>query len=418
MGAVRRLGGFGLVALVVLLASAGVAAAPGSARSLVAGGGSMPGAIATRQSPQTIYDPGPRVTWLANADLAATATFKFGLGGINADGSMDYATAKEWVRLLNRHKYLGHDNWTMPITPTPNSDSDCSGYNRKGGGWFGLGCTIAPLASLYKYVLRLKSPDTAVQVPDTTTGPFHDFQPYLYWTGIQAKNPSQGFRTLSFNTGWPGSNIYQHFMYVLPILPGNPFNANPAGSGGLYPVDGGSAVYEPGIGTKHEGVTWLADADLAKSQTFNVGNIDKDGSMEQTTAVNWLQQLNQNQLLQQKGWDLPTEKDLSALYSALSLSENQPVVPVPNTTLHGFQNIQPYLYWSCAGTSVQGPCRGKPNKHPQQWSFSFGNGYLGTDLTSNDLYVMVYYPSAVPKPPILPPGRCSPRSPGQPITCK
>ena len=28
------------------------------------------------------------------------------------------------------------------------------------------------------------------------------------------------------------------------------------------------------------------------------------------------------------------------------------------------------------------------------WSFSFGNGFAGTDLTQNNLYVMVHYPAA------------------------
>jgi hypothetical protein len=28
-----------------------------------------------------------------------------------------------------------------------------------------------------------------------------------------------------------------------------------------------------------------------------------------------------------------------------------------------------------------------------QWSFSFGNGFQGTDLTQNDLFVMVYAPN-------------------------
>jgi hypothetical protein len=95
------------------------------------------------------------------------------------------------------------------------------------------------------------------------------------------------------------------------------------------------------------------------------------------------------------------------------LSPQQPVVPVPNITLHGFQDIQPYLYWSCAGTNIEARCHGAPNPNNQQWSFSFGNGYQGTDVTQNALYVEVYYPS--PPRPIPPPiVRCPPH---QPSTC-
>jgi len=41
---------------------------------------------------------------------------------------------------------------------------------------------------------------------------------------------------------------------------------------------------------------------------------------------------------------------------------------------------------------VVGPCTGAPQPG-FQWSFSFGNGYQGTDLTQNELYVTAYYPS-------------------------
>jgi hypothetical protein len=309
----------------------------------------------------------------------------------------------------------------LPITPTPYKDKKCSSKNRKGGGSFGLGCTKAPLAALYKHALGLNWPDTAVSIPDTTTGPFHDFQPYLYWTGVSAGN-NQGFHTFSFNPGKNGSNQNDHFMYALPMLAGNPFGGT--ATTGLQPVDNGQAVWEPGAGPKNAGITWLADADLAKTRTFKVaGKFDKDGSMQETTAVSWVQALNSNGWLQQHhGWNLPTPAELATLYTTLYTTLNrplgqEPVVPAPNSSLNGFHDIQPYLYWSCAGKSVQGSCHGKPNVHPQQWSFSFGTGYLGTDLTSNDLYVMVYYPASpapTPKPPI---GRCPPHQPGQPITC-
>jgi hypothetical protein len=156
------------------------------------------------RTPKTIYDSSLHVTWLANMGLAKTR--KFGLGKatsgltpINQDGSMQYQTAKAWVRRLNQRDYLGHSNWTLPITQTPYVDSGCKGENRKGGGNFGLGCTKSPLAELYTKMLRLTGPDTAVSIPDATTGPFDDFQPYLYWTADAAAN-NAGFVTVSFNT--------------------------------------------------------------------------------------------------------------------------------------------------------------------------------------------------------------------------
>src|SRR5512142_3469980 len=61
----------------------------------------------------TVYDTVMRVTWLSNANLPATE--KFGVSGINPDGSMNFATALLWVGALNAMNggagYLGHNNW-------------------------------------------------------------------------------------------------------------------------------------------------------------------------------------------------------------------------------------------------------------------------------------------------------------------
>ncbi|HMK97956.1 MAG TPA: hypothetical protein VK425_10445 [Acidimicrobiales bacterium] len=364
----------------------------------------------------TVYDPGLHVMWLADADLAATDTF--GTADIDADGSMTYATAVKWVYAMNHSDngkgYLGHNDWTLPVTPTPDTDTTCSSNNNSGGGHFGFGCTVSPLASLYK-TLGLSWPNTAVVVPGSTTGPFHDFQPYIYWSRTWAGTYANNFSTLSFNTGRPMANISLHYMYVLPMLPGNPFDAT--ASSVLVPVDKGQAVYEAGTGT--HGVTWLADADLAKSQTFGIaGPVNVDGSMEHSTAVDdWVPAMSTRRWLGKTGWRLPTQDELEALYNALGLSAQHPVVPVPSTMLGGFGDIQPYLYWSCAGQSVVGTCQGQPGSG-QQWSFSFGNGYQGTDVTENLLYVMVYYPYyPAPSPttrPTVPP--CRPVS-GQPGKC-
>ena len=369
--------------------------------------------------PTTVYDPVLHVSWLADANLPAR--MKFGLA-INKDGSMSYQTAVQWVRRLNRNHFLGHGDWTLPITPTPYRDMGCSGRNKKGGGSFGLGCSKSPLAWLYTHMLGLRWPDTAVAIPDTTTGPFHDFQPYLYWTGTPAQTAG-GLQTFSFNTGWSGSNQTDHFMYVLPMLAGNPFVGT--ATSGLQSVDGGQAVWEPGAGPAGAGITWLADADLARTEHFSLPDMfGTDGSMAGKavtlkgktvggTAGDWVQALRTNHWLGERGWSLPTLPELAALYTALNLTSQEPVVPVPVTQERGFRNIQPYLYWSCAGKTITGHCHGAPNPNNQQWSFSFGNGYLGTDVTKNDLYVTAYYPT--PTPPPIP--RCPPPKPGQPSRC-
>ena len=381
----------------------------------------------------TVDDPALGVTWLADADLAATDTFN--VSGISCDGSMEFATARKWVRAMNHADYLGHSDWTLPITPTPSTDAGCSGYNKNGGGHFGINCTKSPLASLYDS-FRLHAPDTAVAIPDATTGPFEDFQPYLYGTNVEHKHESgtKGTKSrccfsFSFNTGRTSSNTDLFSLYVLPMIPGNAFHVVTVGGSSLHPVDGGLAVYQVVPGTS--GITWLADADLSQNKKTRFGlkgGFGKDGSMTHATAVSWIAAMNafdrDHGWLQKTGWTFPTQNDLAGLYQALRLSGQEPVVPVPDTTLHGFQDIQPYLYWSCAGLSIVGSCSGVASAPPTgppskafQWNFSFGNGFQGTTHVDGQMYAMVYYPNAPTPPPKPPKPPCKPPKPGAPPTC-
>jgi hypothetical protein len=79
----------------------------------------------------------------------------------------------------------------------------------------------------------------------------------------------------------------------------------------------------------------------------------------------------------------------------LGLKAGEPVVRAPDIALGPFHNIQPYLYWSCAGTVGQTTCSGAPAAPGFEWSFSFGTGFQGTDVIGNTLYVMVYAPDTV-----------------------
>jgi hypothetical protein len=347
---------------------------------------------------QTVADTALGVTWLADANLARKDTFK--VAGINADGSMDYQTAVSWVAAMNADDYLGHDTWRLPATPS--YDPGCSSHNTS---TFGYGCSQSAMGSLYYTTFGLDEPATAVPVHRGTAGPFNNFQPYLYWTSTIAADPTQGYRTFSFNTGWQGTNVAKHNMYVLPMVPGNPFSTAVEAGQALDASADGRTVYDPATN-----VTWLANADLAKKHKFGVAGINRDGSMEQQTATTWVAAMDSAAWLGASDWQLPTSNacggfDCSAsllgdlYYDALGYSQGEPVVATPNTTTGGFHDLQPYLYWSCSTVSV--PCSGS-QPTGSAWSFSFGNGFEGTDLTQNDLYVMVYYPTPTSPPPTKP----------------
>jgi hypothetical protein len=347
---------------------------------------------------QTIADPTLGVTWLADANLARKDTFK--VAGINEDGSMSYQTAVNWVAAMNADDYLGRDTWVLPATPS--YDPGCSSHNTS---TFGYGCSQSAMGSLYYTTLGLDDPGTAVPVHRGRAGPFNNFQPYLYWTSTIAADPTQGYRTFSFNTGWQGTNVAKHNMYALPMVPGNPFGSAIKAGQALDASTDGQTVYDPATN-----VTWLANADLAKTHRFGVAGINRDGSMQQQTATSWVAAMNSAAWLGATDWQLPTSDTCGSFdckasllgelyYDALGYSEGDPVVATPNTNTGGFHDLQPYLYWSCSTISV--PCSGS-QPTGSAWSFSFGNGFEGTDLIQNDLYVMVYYPTPPSPPPTKP----------------
>jgi hypothetical protein len=375
---------------------------------------------------KTVFDTYLNVRWLTNANLAGTDEGKAiaassGVANITPGGSMNFDTAMQWLKTLNGGYglnggagYLGHTNWTLPTTPLT-TDFTCGQPIGPNGNSFGFGCKASDLGSLFNITLNIPFPNTAVPIPDNTSGLFHNFQPYLYWTKTENSDSKKGYQTFSFNTGWAGSNVDNHYMYVLPMLQGNPFGTV-ANDDRLQLSSDGQTVYDPKLD-----ITWLADADLAQSEVFTVGTcvdkgipcINQDGSMSHTTAVAFKDAMNaynnQTGWLGQTNWELPpdpnecgdsfscTDTPLGRLFfskDALGLEQGNPVVPTPDVNVGPFNHLQPYLYWSCSGPYTDPPCQNDPPASGFEWSFSFGNGFQGTDVKKNDLYVMVYFPQA------------------------
>ncbi len=389
---------------------------------------------------QTVYDGHLHARWLADFNLAArpagvVIASVAGITTITPGGSMDYETAVKWVNALNTLEliggvgYMGHTTWTLPTTPTLPSATDpsCTSFNALGGGSFGYGCTGSDFGSLYnlKISLGLQYPNTAVPIPVMWNWPFRNFQPYLYWTNTAVPPPNQddGFNTFSFNTGWGGSNVDVHYMYAEPFIKGKVQNDGervfwfPTGVGSLQVSEDEQLVYDPVTD-----LSWSADADLARSQSFGaqcanyeptgkptffpagIPCIARDGSMSNETAENWLTGMNAAKFLGHSDWVLPDNDGACSgfscqssemgelFYNQLGLSRGTPVVLWPLEDVGPFRDVQPYLYWSCSAPYTNPPCgNGEPASN-MQYSFSFGNGFEGTDNEANDLYVTAYFP--------------------------
>ena len=120
------------------------------------------------------------ITWLANANLAATDSL--GLPRcqsptvpavcVNRDGAMTWASAGRFVAAMDTYDgagYLGHKDWQLPPV-----DRKCPAYNCAGD--------MSPMGELFYVHLGLIQGTPVVASPDVALGPFNHIQPYLYWS--------------------------------------------------------------------------------------------------------------------------------------------------------------------------------------------------------------------------------------------
>ena len=364
----------------------------------------------------TVYDQANGITWLANANLAASDRFGLPLCSgtasrqqtcVNQSGSMNYPSAAAWVAAMNAANYLGHSDWLLPTTPP--LDSGC-GKKGPNGNSFGFGCTASAFGTLYN-ALGLSAPNTAVPIPNNTVGPFSNFQPYIYWS--QSSAGGSGQSTFSFNSGFNGANTGPNFLYLLPMIQGKITGTPPASGTGLQANPGGQTIYD-----SVANVTWLANANLAASNTFGLPLctdpttpaicVARDGAMTSDSANQFIANMNAyngSGYLGQKNWQVPpvdpncgtfgcnsAANPMGELfYGQFGLSEGMPVVAAPDIQVGPLHNIQPYLYWACHAATIQSPCEAQGPNPNMEWSFSFGSGFEGTDLLQNELYATAYF---------------------------
>ena len=157
--------------------------------------GTANAALLSRLSGQAYYDTELDITWMADANLAASDNF--GISTIDPSGAMSWETANEWIAAVNGAAYLGASDWRLPLildSGTPgcnwgNSGTDC-GYN----GLTKSGSTVySEMAHMYYETLgnvgRYDTSGNFVDCPAepiyclTNQGPFSNIQTKSYWSG-------------------------------------------------------------------------------------------------------------------------------------------------------------------------------------------------------------------------------------------
>ena len=361
---------------------------------------------------------------------------------------MNYPSAVAWIQGMNDANYLGHSDWQLPTAPL--NDPDCSSKGpkpyREG---FAFGCDLGAMGYLYYTALGIKAPNTAVPIPPNTVGPFSNFQPNLYWSdspggGHAYKDPIANF---SFASGAHGGGCGGDYADVLPMIKGEILGVPiPAGGNKLHVNPGGTTVYDPETNR-----TWLADANLAKKETFGLPRcktapetapcVADDGSMNYESAQAWISAMNAYVdpvtgvvgYLGQTDWGFPSlDADVekcptygcagafnplgNLYYNQLKIPVGTPVVPVPDIAVGPFNDLVPFPYWSCLADTIREACQStdsesknnEPSKN-SEWGFSFGTGFLGTERLTANHYVTAYYVVTIATKPPIPP-KCPPGS--------
>ena len=195
--------------LIAAALSLGLFAAPGAHAALT-----------SALSGQVVNDTDLNVTWVANANLAATNTFGVSgindTGGITTVGIMSWNTAQTWIGAMNTANYLGYHDWRLPTTLQP--DASCDG--QIGGVSQGYYCTGSEMGHLFSKELG----GTAGSSIDTTHNAnynlFSGFRSGNYWSGTEYPPDTTYAWRFSFLSDNQGLNNKLGTMYALAVRSG------------------------------------------------------------------------------------------------------------------------------------------------------------------------------------------------------
>jgi hypothetical protein len=180
-----------------------------------------------------IYDDVLNITWLQDANYAATqyANSSGTLG--DADGRMTWANAVAWADTLVYHDSVRNvdiDNWRLATLNA--SDTTCSYNFNPGGGfpqqYYGYGCTGGELSHLFVADLGNKAGqsvlnpagDTAEQIANLAL--LSNVQSHVYWSGTESAPYSNN--AWYFSTGYGLQDIASKDgpdLYAWAVRPGD-----------------------------------------------------------------------------------------------------------------------------------------------------------------------------------------------------
>ena len=197
--------------LVTLLLVAGmVFASPASAELYSRANGTM------------VYDSDLNITWLADANYAATL-YEQSCGDLGTkNGKMEWIKAMSFADNL---VYGGFSDWRLPKSAQP--DQSCQGQNpaETGGGSFGFYCIGSEMGHLFygdiKQGLGGKAEESIVKTHNENYNLFHNIASNIYWQSTEfAPFPviALNFHT---NDGYMNFNSKSVLLHAWPVRDGD-----------------------------------------------------------------------------------------------------------------------------------------------------------------------------------------------------
>ncbi len=178
-------------------------------------------ALQPRLGGAAVYDTDQNITWLTNANLAASN--QFGTAGINARGDMPWDTAQNWIASMNAANYLGFSNWRLPNTREP--DPTCSKQDTANHVSSGFSCKGGEMGHLYYVELGGQASMSISAQHNSSYALFTNLQDLIdygiYWSGSTDSADSSQAWEFSFEGGDMELQIKPLTSFVMAVLPGD-----------------------------------------------------------------------------------------------------------------------------------------------------------------------------------------------------
>ena len=165
-------------------------------------------ALISRLGGQAVYDTDFNITWLADANLAASNAFgvpSMSSYGISPYGFMNWGAAQNWIGAMNAAKYLGFNNWRLPSPDT------CVGFN----------CSGSEMGHLFYNELGGVMNQNISTIHNDAFALFQNLQSLGYFWSGGMEDGTLSAEYFSFLNGFQNQSLKFNSEYAMVVRPGD-----------------------------------------------------------------------------------------------------------------------------------------------------------------------------------------------------